>query len=101
MASAKEGLGIEEILEAVVNRVPPPQGDPDAPLRALIYDSIYDSYRGVVVNMRVFDGTIKEKDLVYFMQTDQSYELEEVGHNADEARSDRLAYCRRCWLSDG
>jgi GTP-binding protein LepA len=79
MASAKEGLGIEEILEAVVNRVPPPQGDPDAPLRALIYDSIYDSYRGVVVNMRVFDGTIKEKDLVYFMQTDQSYELEEVG----------------------
>jgi len=79
MASAKEGLGIEEILEAVVSRVPPPVGDTEAPLRALIYDSIYDSYRGVIVNMRVFDGTIKEKDQVYFMQTDQSYELEEVG----------------------
>jgi GTP-binding protein LepA len=79
MASAKECLGIEEILESVVSRVPPPEGDPDAPLRALIYDSIYDSYRGVIVNMRVFDGTIKEKDLVYFMQTQQTYELEEVG----------------------
>ncbi|MDZ4744648.1 MAG: translation elongation factor 4 [bacterium] len=79
LASAKAGIGIDEILEAVVARVPPPSGDPNAPLRALIYDSIFDPYQGVIVNVRVFDGTIKEKDKVLFMQTGQVYELDEVG----------------------
>ncbi len=79
LASAKAGIGIEEILEAVVKRVPAPTGDPKAPLRALIYDSIFDPYQGVIVNVRVFDGTIKEKDKVLFMQTGQVYELDEVG----------------------
>lgn len=79
LASAKAGIGIDEILEAVVARIPPPKGDPKAPLRALIYDSIFDAYRGVVVNVRVFDGTLKEKDKILFMNTNQTYELDEVG----------------------
>lgn len=79
LASAKAGIGIDEILEAVIARVPPPKGDPTKPLRALIYDSIFDSYRGVVVNVRVFDGTLREKDKIRFMNTGQDYELDEVG----------------------
>lgn len=79
LASAKAGIGIDEILETVVAKIPPPQGDPKAPLRALIYDSIFDAYRGVVVNVRVFDGTMKEKDKILFMNTNQTYELDEVG----------------------
>ena len=79
LASAKAGIGIDEILETVVAKIPPPQGDPKAPLRALIYDSIFDAYRGVVVNVRVFDGTMKEKDKIVFMNTNQTYDLDEVG----------------------
>ena len=77
--SAKQGIGIEEILEAIVERIPPPKGDINAPLRALIYDSIFDSYRGVVVNIRIFDGILKEKDKIFFMISQQVYEVEEVG----------------------
>ncbi len=79
LASAKAGIGIDEILEAVVARVPPPKGDPKAPLRALIYDSVFDAYRGVIVYVRVIDGTMREKDKILFMATGQSYELDEVG----------------------
>ncbi|MCX6139316.1 MAG: translation elongation factor 4 [Candidatus Kapabacteria bacterium] len=79
MASGKTGIGIDEILEAVIERIPAPKGDPKAPLRALIYDSIFDAYRGVVVNVRVFDGTLREKDKVLFMVTGQPYEVDEVG----------------------
>lgn len=79
MASAKKGLGIEEILEAVVERIPHPVGDPTKPLRALIYDSIFDSYRGVIVNLRVFDGVLKENDKIFFMATEMTYDVEEVG----------------------
>ncbi len=79
LCSAKEGIGIDEILERIVEKVPHPEGDPEAPLRALIYDSIYDSYRGVVVNVRIFDGTVNEKDEILFMRTGNVYEVEEVG----------------------
>ncbi|HRE58154.1 MAG TPA: translation elongation factor 4 [Candidatus Kapabacteria bacterium] len=79
LASAKQGIGIEDILEAIVARIPPPKGDPNAPLKALIYDSIFDSYRGVIVYMRVFEGTLREKDRILLMATNQQYDVEEVG----------------------
>jgi GTP-binding protein LepA len=79
LASAKAGIGIEAILEAIVKRIPAPKGDPEAPLKALIYDSIFDPYKGVVVNIRIFDGTLKENEKIYFMQTGKVYETEEVG----------------------
>ncbi|MES2766466.1 MAG: translation elongation factor 4 [Bacteroidota bacterium] len=79
MASAKAGIGIEEILEAVVEKVPPPKGDPTAPLSALIYDSIYDPFLGVIVYLRVLNGTLKKKDKIRFMATGQVYDVDEVG----------------------
>ncbi len=78
-ASAKTGIGIEEILEAVVARVPAPKGDPTAPMRALIFDSWYDSYRGAVVMVRVVDGTIRKGQKIRFMATGRDYELVEIG----------------------
>jgi len=77
--SAKTGIGIDETLDAIIERIPCPKGDINKPLSALIYDSIYDSYRGVIVNIRVFDGVLKEGDLIKFMQTDNSYQIEELG----------------------
>ena len=79
MASAKEGAGAREILDAVVARVPPPAGERDAPLKALIFDSWYDSYRGVVVLIRVVDGVIKPKMKIQLMALGQNYEVEQVG----------------------
>ncbi len=79
LASAKAGTGIRELLEAVVTRVPPPQGNPEGPLRALIFDSWYDAYRGVIVLIRVFDGELRPRAKVRFMAQGQDYEVEQVG----------------------
>ena len=79
MASGKSGLGVPEILEAVVTRIPPPKGDPDKPLAALIFDSWYDSYRGAVVMVRVIDGVLTKGDKIQFLSTGRSYEVTALG----------------------
>jgi GTP-binding protein LepA len=80
--SAKEGIGIDALLEAVVARVPPPTGNPEGPLRALIFDSYYDRYRGAIASVRVVDGTVKPKMQIRFAAgSGQDYEVAEVGYN--------------------
>jgi GTP-binding protein LepA len=79
LASAKEGIGIEEILEAVVERIPPPQGDPGAPLRCLIFDSHYDAYKGVIAYVRVAEGTVKTGETLYLMGSRKRFEALEIG----------------------
>jgi GTP-binding protein LepA len=79
LASAKEGIGIDEILEAIVFTVPPPQETLEKPLRALIFDSYYDPYRGVIVYFRVMDGTLKKGDNVRLMASEKEYEIDELG----------------------
>ena len=86
-ASAKVGIGIREILEAVVSRVPPPSGRPDAPLKALIFDSWYDPYRGVVALIRVVDGEIRPRMQVRLMALGRDHEVEEVGVFAPKAET--------------
>ena len=78
-ASGKTGLGVENILEAIVEKVPPPKGDPKAPLQALIFDSVYNNFRGVEVYFRVFNGSIKKGDHVKFSNTGKQYTADEVG----------------------
>jgi GTP-binding protein LepA len=84
--SAKTGLGVPEILQAVVDRVPPPPDRVEEPLRALIFDSYYDAYRGVIVYFRVISGTIARKDKVLLMASGKTYELDEVGVMAPDQR---------------
>ena len=79
LASAKEGTGTREILEAVISRIPPPAGSPDAPLKALMFDSWYDPYRGVIVLVRVIDGEIRQGARVRLMALERDYEVEQVG----------------------
>jgi GTP-binding protein LepA len=78
-ASAKEGRGIDEILAAIIDRVPAPAGNPDEPLQAMIFDSVFNSYRGIEVIFRVFNGTVKTGDKVKFMNTAKNYDADEVG----------------------
>ncbi len=79
LISAKEGINIEEVLESVIRIVPAPQGDPEGKLKALIFDSYYDNYRGVVIYARVFDGIVKAGDQIRMMNTKKKYEVTEVG----------------------
>ena len=78
--SAKTGLNVDQVLERVVSDIPAPTGDPDAPLKALIFDSIYDSYKGVIVYIRVFEGSVKPGDTIRMMATGAEFTLVEVGH---------------------
>jgi GTP-binding protein LepA len=79
LCSAKEGTGIEDVLNAIVERIPPPSGDPDKPLSALIFDAHYDPFRGTIVSCRVFDGRLKPGDVIRLMSNNATYKVEEVG----------------------
>ncbi|NMA52775.1 MAG: elongation factor 4, partial [Peptococcaceae bacterium] len=79
MASAKSGIGIEEILEQIVTKIPPPEGREDAPLRALIFDSHYDAYKGVIAYVRVVDGKVANGSMIKMMETGKEFEVNEVG----------------------
>ena len=79
MGSAKSGIGAPEVLEAIVQRIPAPKGDPQAPLRALIFDSVFDEYRGAVAYVRVFDGTVREKDMIRFFSNGKEFQADDIG----------------------
>jgi GTP-binding protein LepA len=78
-ASGKTGLGVDEILEAIIERIPPPKGDPDAPLQALIFDSVFNSFRGIFAYFRIMNGTIRSRDMVKFVATGREYDADEIG----------------------
>ena len=78
-ASGKTGMGVEEILEAIINRIAPPVGDPDAPLQMLVFDSVYNSFRGIIAYFKIVNGTIKTNDFVKFMNTKKEYHADEIG----------------------
>ncbi len=90
--SAKEGFGIEEILEAIVKRIPPPKGNVEAPLAALIFDAQYDSFRGTVIHCRIFQGSLRTGDLIRLMSNQAAYKVEEVGRfSLSRDRQDKLS----------
>ena len=96
--SAKTGMGIDEMLEKLIEVIPPPQGDPDGKLKALIFDSYYDSYKGVIIYTRIFDGRVKRGDTIRMMNTGKNYEVTEVGYcipgtvPADELKAGEVGY---------
>ena len=98
LISAKEGIGIDEVLEAVVQKIPAPKGDINGKLKALIFDSYYDNYRGVVIYTRIFDGRVKKGDIVRLMNTKKKYEVTEVGYHTpgpvscDELKAGDVGY---------
>ncbi len=79
LASGRTGLGIEDVLKAIVERIPPPKGDPEAPLQALIFDSVFNSFRGIIVYYRILNGVLRKGDKVKFVSTGQEYEADEIG----------------------
>jgi len=78
-ASGRTGLGVEEILDAIINKIPAPQGDPEAPLQALIFDSIFNPYRGIIAYFRIVNGTLRHMDHVKFFSTNHEYDADEIG----------------------
>ncbi|TLG71113.1 translation elongation factor 4 [Culicoidibacter larvae] len=100
LASAKSGIGIEEILEQIVELVPAPTGDPDGPLQALIFDSHFDAYRGVMISLRVVQGTIKKGQKIRMMSTGAEYDIVELGVNTPaEEKRDMLIAGEVGWIS--
>lgn len=79
--SAKTGLNVEQVLEGIVESLPPPKGDPSAPLKALVFDAHFDKYRGVILQVRVMEGTLKTKDTIHFMHGGRDYTVDELGYN--------------------
>ena len=79
LASGKSGIGIQEILDAIINRIPAPKGDPNAPLQALIFDSVFNSFRGIIIYYRIMNGTITRGQKVKFIATGQEYDATEIG----------------------
>ncbi|XZE55756.1 translation elongation factor 4 [Planctomycetaceae bacterium SH139] len=79
--SAKTGLGIEDVLAGIVEHLPAPQGDPDAAVKALVFDAFFDRYRGVILQCRVMEGTLRERDTIYFMHSGRKYTIDELGYN--------------------
>ena len=100
LASAKEGIGIKEILEAIVKRVPPPSGDPNKPLKALIFDSFYDNYKGVIPFIRVFDGKIRPGMRIKLMSNDKEFEVVEVGtQSPNMVKTEELSAGEVGWIA--
>lgn len=100
LASAKNGIGISEILEEIIHTVPAPTGDPDEPLKALIFDSYFDQYRGIIPSIRIMDGTIKKGDKIYMMSTKAVHEVVEVGiYTPKEIQRDYLTVGDVGWFS--
>jgi GTP-binding protein LepA len=79
--SAKTGIGVEEVLEGIVKVLPPPSGDPNAPLKALVFDAHFDKYRGVILQVRVMEGTMRPRDTIHFMHAGRDFTVDEVGYN--------------------
>ena len=79
MPVRKAAVGIKEILEAIITEIPPPRGNPDAQLQALIFDSVFDSYRGAITYIRIFNGTLSKNDRLKFFSTNQTYDADEIG----------------------
>ncbi len=79
--SAKRGTGIEDVLEGIVDKLPPPSGDPQAPLKALVFDAHFDKFRGVILQCRIMDGVVRPKDTIHFMHADRDFTVDEVGYN--------------------
>ena len=96
--SAKTGMGIDEMLEKLVEVIPPPKGNPDGKLKALIFDSYYDSYKGVIIYTRIFDGRVRKGDVIRMMNTGKNYEVTEVGYcipgtvPSDELKAGEVGY---------
>lgn len=98
--SAKNGIGIEVLLEEIVKSIPAPSGDPNKPLKALIFDSYYDQYRGVMISVRIFDGEVKVGDKIRFMASGSDYEVIELGINSPkEIKKDKLSAGEVGWIS--
>ena len=94
LASAKTGMGIDDILEAIVHQVPPPQGSVDAPLQALIIDSWFDNYVGVVMLVRIVNGVLRPKDRIMLMATGATHPVEHIGVFTPKSQS-RVTSCHR------